>query len=126
MLLLRGIVGGSNARERRIAKDSLASLPDWNDDVRFEIYGKECRMRRRICQFSSGGGISYSYSGLVSGGMIIRVAPATPPRPRRLRCRTCGNLPYHAFMPFLNHGPRKLTLYIILPVICEHSTNRRI
>ena len=65
MLLLRGCIGGKKASERRSTRESLASMQNWNDNVTFKIYGKECRMRRRICQFSMGGELSYSYSGLV-------------------------------------------------------------
>ncbi|KAL7551852.1 hypothetical protein ACHAWF_015058 [Thalassiosira exigua] len=62
MLLLRGCIGGGKASERRSTRESLASLPHWN--VTFKIFGKECKMRRRICQFSTNGKLSYSYSGL--------------------------------------------------------------
>ena len=64
MLLLRCTIGGSKPSQRKTSKNELISLPDWNDNVTFQIFGKECRMRRRICQYSSGGNISYSYSGL--------------------------------------------------------------
>ena len=65
MLLLRGCIGGKKASERRFARETLASLPDWDGNVTFKIYGKECKMRRRISQYSTGGKISFSYSGLV-------------------------------------------------------------
>jgi hypothetical protein len=65
MLLLRSCIGGSDWSERRSTMEALASLPDWKCDVKFKIYGRECQMRRRICQYSSGGNVSYTYSGLV-------------------------------------------------------------
>lgn len=95
MYLLRGCIGGKNSLERRLTRESLASLPDWNENVKFKIFGKDCQMRRvsvsipdgdgdhhaaftiiphhlcilinkqRICQYSTGGKVSYSYSGLV-------------------------------------------------------------
>ena len=64
MLLLRSTIGGTKLSQRKTAKNELLSLADWNDNVTFQIFGKECRMRRRICQYSSDGKISYSYSGL--------------------------------------------------------------
>lgn len=64
MLLLRSSIGGRKASERRSAKEELKTLPDWDDNVTFTIYGQQCRMRRRICQFSTRGELTYSYSGL--------------------------------------------------------------
>mmetsp|Transcript_14477 Transcript_14477/g.21337 ORF Transcript_14477/g.21337 Transcript_14477/m.21337 type:complete len:230 (-) Transcript_14477:884-1573(-) len=65
MLLLRECIGGKKSSERKATREALKTqLPGWNDDVTFQIYGKECKMRRRICQFSTGGKLSYSYSGL--------------------------------------------------------------
>ena len=64
MLLLRGCIGGKKSSERRATREALSNLNEWNDNVTFKIYGKECKMRRRICQFSTDGKISYSYSGL--------------------------------------------------------------
>lgn len=46
MHLLRGCVGGANSHERRLTREALASLPDWNENVKFKIFGKECQMRR--------------------------------------------------------------------------------
>lgn len=46
MHVLRGCVGGKNSLERRLTRASLASLPDWNENVKFKIFGKECQMRR--------------------------------------------------------------------------------
>ena len=64
MLILRSYIGGKKSSERKSTRVALASLPDWNENVTFRIFGKECCMRRRICQYSSGGKLSYSYSGL--------------------------------------------------------------
>jgi len=64
MLLLHKHIGGSTSSERRDTRELLASLPYWNDNVTFQIFGKECKMRRRISQFSTDGKIEYSYSGL--------------------------------------------------------------
>ncbi len=46
MFLLRGCIGGKNSHERRLVREALKSLPDWNDNVKFKIFGKECQMRR--------------------------------------------------------------------------------
>ena len=46
MHVLRGCVGGKNSLERRLTRASLASLPDWNENGKFKIFGKECQMRR--------------------------------------------------------------------------------
>lgn len=46
MYLLRGCIGGKNSLERRLTRESLASLPDWNENVKFKIFGKHCQMRR--------------------------------------------------------------------------------
>ena len=64
MLLLHKHIGGNTSSERREIKEALSSLQNWNDNVTFQIFGKECKMRRRICQFSTDGKIEYSYSGL--------------------------------------------------------------
>ncbi len=64
LLLLRGQIGGKTSSERKLTKQNISALPEWNDNVVFKIYGKECRMRRRICQYSTGGELQYSYSGL--------------------------------------------------------------
>ena len=63
MLIRRGCIAAS---ERRTLKERLAALDDWDDNVTFMLYGKRCTMRRRICQYSKGGNLRYSYSGLVS------------------------------------------------------------
>jgi len=63
MLLLHKHIGGNTSLERRDTKESLSSLPNWNDNVTFQIFGKECKMRRRVSQFSTDGKIEYSYSG---------------------------------------------------------------
>lgn len=81
MLLLRKTIGGTKQSERKNTKEELKSLPDWNDNVTFQIYGKECRMRRRICQYSWGN-ISYSYSGLKN-----MVAPDFPEVVYRIKCQ---------------------------------------
>ncbi|KAL9188357.1 hypothetical protein ACHAXT_006735 [Thalassiosira profunda] len=73
MLLLRGCVGGQKASERKATRKELASLPHWEENLAFTMFGKECRMRRSICQFSSGGKLKYSYSG------VVRDAPEFPP-----------------------------------------------
>ena len=82
MLLLRGTIGGIKLSQRLHTKNELSSLPDWNDHVTFQIFGKECRMRRRICQYSSGGTISYSYSGLQNVS-----APDFPSVVYRIKCQ---------------------------------------
>ncbi|KAL3802830.1 hypothetical protein HJC23_007607 [Cyclotella cryptica] len=82
MLLLRGAVGGSTSTQRKNTKEALSSLPDWDDSVTFNIYGKECCMRRRICQYSSSGDISYSYSGLKNV-----VAPQFPMLVYEIKCQ---------------------------------------
>lgn len=82
MLLLRGCVGGKKSSERRATREALKTLPDWSDNVTFKIYGKECKMRRRICQFSSGGALSYSYSGLTNV-----VAPEFPQVLYDIKCQ---------------------------------------
>jgi len=46
MHLLRGCIGGQNSHERRLTREALTSLPDWNENVKFKIFGKECQMRR--------------------------------------------------------------------------------
>ena len=46
MFLLRGCIGGNNPLERRLTREALATLPNWNDNVKFKIFGKECQMRR--------------------------------------------------------------------------------
>mmetsp|Transcript_39705 Transcript_39705/g.83474 ORF Transcript_39705/g.83474 Transcript_39705/m.83474 type:complete len:316 (+) Transcript_39705:131-1078(+) len=74
MLLLRGSIGGKKESERRSTRKSLASMAGWNENDTFKIYGKECRMKRRIAQFSLDGKLSYSYSGLKNV-----VAPEFPP-----------------------------------------------
>lgn len=82
MLLLRNTIGGTTPSQRHTTKIALSSLPDWNDNVTFQIFGKECRMRRRICQYSSGGNISYSYSGLTNV-----VAPNFPEVVYQIKCQ---------------------------------------
>lgn len=82
MLLLRGTIGGTKLSQRICTKNELSSLPDWNDNVTFRIFGKECRMRRRVCQYSSGGNISYSYSGLQNVS-----APDFPTIVYRIKCQ---------------------------------------
>jgi len=64
LLLLHGHIGGKTASERKLTRQNISLLPEWNDNVVFKIYGKECRMRRRICQYSTEGELKYSYSGL--------------------------------------------------------------
>lgn len=64
MLLLRSTIGGTKSSQRNATRETLASLSDWDDNVTFTAFGKQCKMRRRICQYSTGGAISYSYSGL--------------------------------------------------------------
>jgi len=90
MLLLRGCIGGNNTSERRLTRESLACMPNWNGNVTFKIYGKECQMRRRICQFSAGGELSYSYSGLKNV-----VAPEFPQILRDIKCQVEGLLCDH-------------------------------
>ena len=91
MMILRGCLGGRRASERQAARKALASLPHWDDDATFRVGQRECRMRRRICQFSSGGALSYSYSGLVRRltssrcRFFPRVRGIDPRRPRRAR-----------------------------------------
>jgi len=61
--------------------------------------------------------------------MMIRVAPAPgipPPRPRRLRCWTCGNSPHREFMPSFNHNRKKTnSLQHYITIICEHSNQQK-
>jgi hypothetical protein len=79
MLILRGGIGGM--RKSSIRK-SLAALPHWNENVTFNAYGRQCTMRRRICQYSLQGKFSYSYSGLK------RVkAPAFPSNLYEIKCQ---------------------------------------
>lgn len=82
MLLLRGCVGGKKSSKRRATREALSNLNEWNDNVTFKIYGKECKMRRRICQFSTDGKISYSYSGLKDV-----VAPDFPQLLHEIKCQ---------------------------------------
>ncbi|KAL7485796.1 hypothetical protein ACHAW6_011390 [Cyclotella cf. meneghiniana] len=82
ILLRRGIIGGSTPYQRNTTKEALSCLPHWDDNVTFRIFGKECRMRRRTCQYSSSGDISYSYSGLKNV-----VAPQFPTIVYRIKCQ---------------------------------------
>ena len=82
MLLLHKHIGGNTSLERRHTKEVLSSLPNWNDNVTFQIFGKECKMRRRICQFSTDGKIEYSYSGLKKVD-----APSFPDVLYKLKCQ---------------------------------------
>jgi len=84
MFLLRSNIGGTKSSERKAARNDLSTLPDWNDNVTFNIFGKECKMRRRICQYSSGGNISYSYSGLKKN---TTDAPDFPPILYQIKCQ---------------------------------------
>ena len=84
MFLLRSYIGGMKSSERKAARNDLSTLPDWNDNVTFNIFGKECKMRRRICQYSSGGNISYSYSGLKKN---TTNAPDFPPILYQIKCQ---------------------------------------
>ncbi|KAK1743425.1 2OG-Fe(II) oxygenase family protein [Skeletonema marinoi] len=61
MMILRGGIGG---KKKTSMRKSLVALPDWNENVTFHAFGRECTMRRRICQYSLQGKFSYSYSGL--------------------------------------------------------------
>ena len=81
MLLLHKHIGGNTSLERREIKDALSSLQNWNDNVTFQIFGKECKMRRRIAQFSTDGKIEYSYSGLKNVA-----APSFPDALYKLKC----------------------------------------
>jgi len=81
MLLLHKHIGGNTSSERRDTKESLVKMTHWNDNVTFQIFGKECKMRRRICQFSTDGKIEYSYSGLKNV-----VAPSFPDVLYELKC----------------------------------------
>mmetsp|Transcript_31352 Transcript_31352/g.74806 ORF Transcript_31352/g.74806 Transcript_31352/m.74806 type:complete len:287 (-) Transcript_31352:76-936(-) len=78
MLIRRGCMAAS---ERRTTKESLASLDDWDENVTIMMYGKEAKMRRRVCQFSQTGELRYSYSGLSV------VAPKIPPVIRAIQVK---------------------------------------
>ena len=82
MLLLHKYIGGNTSSERRETKEALSTLQNWNDNVTFQIFGKECKMRRRICQFSTDGKIEYSYSGLKNV-----YAPSFPDVLYKLKCQ---------------------------------------
>ena len=64
MLLLRRAIKGMNKKSSSSIRKSLTALPDWNDSVTFNAFGRQCTMRRRICQYSLQGKFTYSYSGL--------------------------------------------------------------
>jgi hypothetical protein len=66
MLLLRGGIKGMNKKSSSssIIRKSLTALPDWKENVTFNAFGRQCTMRRRICQYSLQGKFTYSYSGL--------------------------------------------------------------
>ena len=79
MLILRGGFGGKNKISIR---KSLAALPDWRENVTFQAFGRQCTMRRRICQYSQQGKFTYSYSGLKNVE-----APAFPPDLYEIKCK---------------------------------------
>ncbi|KAL7506861.1 hypothetical protein ACHAXN_004075 [Cyclotella atomus] len=99
MILLRNTVGGIKASERQSTKSEFSSLPDWNDNVTFQIFGKECRMRRRVCQYSSGGNVSYSYSGLKNIS-----APNFPGVVYRIKCQVEDLMMNHLLDAAANHS----------------------
>jgi hypothetical protein len=110
MLLRRGKIGGSTPYQRKTTKEALSSLPHWDDNVTFRIFGKECRMRRRTCQYSSSGDISYSYSGLKNV-----VAPQFPMLVYRIKCQVEDlilNLSLDNLEPPLNNGSKH---FAVLP-----------
>ena len=93
MLLLQSTIGGHDPLERKLVRDALISLPDWNDNVTFHIFGKECRMRRRICQYSTGGNITYSYSGVTN-----MEAPDFPDIVHRIKCQVEELMLHHLLL----------------------------
>lgn len=47
MLLLKGGgIGGRKSHERLLTRKTISSLPDWNENVTFKMFGKVCQMRR--------------------------------------------------------------------------------
>jgi len=79
MLILRGGIGG---KKKISIRKSLAALPDWKENVTFHAFGRQCSMRRRICQYSQQGKFTYSYSGLKNVE-----APAFPPNLYEIKCQ---------------------------------------
>ena len=79
MMILRGGIGG---KKKTSMRKSLAALPDWNENVTFHAFGRECTMRRRICQYSLQGKFTYSYSGLKNVE-----APDFPPNLYEIKCQ---------------------------------------
>ncbi len=84
MLILRGGIGG---KKKSSIRKSLAALPGWNENVTFQAFGRQCTMRRRICQYSLQGKFTYSYSGLKNVE-----APAFPPILYEIKCQVEGLL----------------------------------
>jgi len=80
MLILRG--GMEGTKKTSTIRKSLVALPDWNENVTFHAFGRQCTMRRRICQYSLQGKFTYSYSGLKNVE-----APAFPPNLYEIKCR---------------------------------------
>ena len=79
MLILRGGIGG---KKKTTIRKSLVALPDWNENVTFHAFGRQCTMRRRICQYSLQGKFTYSYSGLKNVQ-----APAFPSNLYEIKCQ---------------------------------------
>jgi len=79
MLILRGGIGG---KKKISIRKSLAALPDWKENVTFHAFGRQCTMRRRICQYSLQGKFTYFYSGLKNVE-----APAFPPILHEIKCQ---------------------------------------
>ena len=79
MCILRGGIGG---KKKANIRESLTEMPDWNENVTFQAFGKQCVMRRRICQYSLQGKYTYSYSGLKN-----IEAPAFPSNLYEIKCQ---------------------------------------
>jgi hypothetical protein len=79
LILRRGIMRGT--KKTSTIQKSLVALADWNENVTFHAFGRQCTMRRRICQYSLDGKFTYSYSGLKNVE-----APAFPPNLYEIKC----------------------------------------
>jgi hypothetical protein len=83
MLILRGAIIGMNKKSSSSSiRKSLTALPDWKENVTFNAFGRQCTMRRRICQYSVQGKFTYSYSGLKNV-----TAPPFPANLYEIKCQ---------------------------------------
>ncbi|KAL7456794.1 hypothetical protein ACHAWC_008259 [Mediolabrus comicus] len=80
MLILRGVIGMK--KNSSSIRKSLTALPDWKENVTFNAFGRQCTMRRRICQYSLQGKFTYSYSGLKNV-----TAPPFPANLYEIKCQ---------------------------------------